>query len=400
MSKLAMNGGEKVRTKPFPGWPMWDEGERNALMEVLESGQWGLNNSNVAEFEEKYADYVGVKHSIAVTSGTMALVIALIAADVGVGDEVIIPPYTFTATAGAVVMMNAIPVFADIDPSTYNLDPGELEKVITDRTKAVIPVHVAGGPADMDGIMKVARKHKLMVIEDACQAHAAEWRGKKVGSIGDIGCFSFQASKNLCAGEGGIITTNDDKLASTCWSYHNCGRVKGGARYEQRGLGANFRMTAWQAAILLAQMTKLEEQTEIRNRNGIYLSKKLAEIEGIEPARRDAEVTKHAYHLYMFKYDSEKFGGQPRASFLEALTAEGIPCSRGYHPLYKQDFFKTPIQRPDGSQVDYSKLYLPVVEKVCNEEAVWLKQSMLLGSQEDMDDIVNAVRKIKENFAG
>jgi dTDP-4-amino-4,6-dideoxygalactose transaminase len=379
---------------------MWNESDLNSLKEVLESGQWNVASPKVSEFEEKFAAYVGVKHSICVTNGTMALVIALIAADVCPGDEVIIPPYTFTATAGAVVMMNAIPIFADIDSGTYNLDPKEMEKVITDKTKVVIPVHVAGGPADMDGIMKVARKHKLMVIEDACQAHAAEWRGKKVGSIGDIGCFSFQASKNLCAGEGGIITTNNKKLADECWSYHNCGRVRGGARYEQRGLGANFRMTAWQAAILLAQMERLDEQTETRNRNGLYLSEKLSEIEGIKPARRDESVTKHAYHLYMFRYDAEKFGGQPRARFLEALSAEGIPCSRGYHPLYKQDFFKTPIQRPDGSVVDYSKLCLPVVEKACNEEAVWLKQSMLLGKQADMDDVVKAIGKIKENFAG
>lgn len=394
MSKLAMDGGERVRTKPFPGWPMWNESDMNALKEVLVSGQWGVNNSKVQEFEEKYAELTGVEHSIAVTSGTMALVISLMAAGVGSGDEVIIPPYTFTATAGSVFMVNAVPVFADIDPGTFNLDPKEMEKAITDKTKAVMPVHVGGGPADMDGIMEVAKKHNLIVIEDACQAHVAEWRGKKVGGIGDIGCFSFQASKNLCAGEGGIITTNNKELADECWSYHNCGRVKDGARYEQRGLGANFRMTAWQAAILLSQMERLVEQTETRNRNGLYLSEKLSEVEGIKPTRRDDSITTHAYHLYMFRYNADAFGGAPRARFLEALSAEGIPCSRGYHPLYKSDAFGA------GGAVDYSQLHLPVVEKICNEEAVWFKQSMMLGDQEDMDDIIKAVKKIKKNFAG
>jgi len=400
MSRLAIDGGEKVRTKPFPAWPMWDESDHKSLAEVLDSGLWGVANSKVAEFEKKYAEYVGAEYAICVSCGTMALVISMIAAGIGEGDEVVIPTYTFTATSAAVLMMKAVPVFADIDPGTYNLDPDSMEEAITENTKAVIPVHIGGGPADMTNIMKIAKKHDLIVIEDACQAHAAEWRGQKVGGIGDIGCFSFQASKNLCAGEGGIIVTNDPKLADRCWAYHNCGRSMSGSRYEQHGLGANFRMTAWQAAILLSQMERLDEQTETRNRNGVYLSEKLAEIEGIRPTVRDENITKHAYHLYMFSYDSDKFGGEPRSRFLEALSGEGIPCSPGYSPLYKHDMFREPIQRRNGDMMDYSKLCLPMTEKVCGEEAVWFKQSMLLGSQEDMDDIVKAVSKIKENFAG
>jgi len=406
MSQLAMDGGEKVRTKPFPGWPVWDESELNSLREALESGQWGIGNSKVSEFEEKFAAYVGVKYGICVTNGTAALEIALRAADIGPGDEVIVPPYTFMATASSVLMVNAIPIFADIDPGTYNLDPGAVEKAVTESTRAVIPVHIGGCPADMDGIMEVAKKHNLVVIEDACQAHAAEWRGQKVGSIGDMGCFSFQSSKNLCAGEGGIITTNDEKLADKCWSYHNCGRVRTGAWYEHHVVGSNFRMTGWQAAILLAQMERLDEQTEIRNRNGLYLSEKLSEIEGIRPARRDERVTKHAYHLYVFMYDASGFGNEPRSRFLQALSAEGIPCSPGYNPLYKHDLFKAPIQKCPLScgyykgEVDYSKVFCPVTEKACDEEAVWFGQNMLLGDQEDMDDIVKAIKKIKENFAG
>ena len=404
MAKLAIDGGAKVRTKSFPGWPVWDESELNALKEVLESGQWGIGNSKVTEFEEKFAAYVGVEYGICVTNGTSSLEIALMAADVSRGDEVIVPPYTFMATASAVLMANGIPIFADIEPDTYNLDPDAMEVAITDRTKAVVPVHIGGCPADMDRIMEIARKHNLLVIEDSAQAHSAEWRGQKVGSIGDIGSFSFQASKNLCAGEGGIITTSNQELGDKCWSYHNCGRVKSGGWYDHRVLGSNFRMTGWQAAILLAQMERLDEQTEIRNRNGIYLSEKLSEIEGIKPTKRDERVTTHAYHLYILRYEADKFGGQPRSRFLKALSAEGIPCSSGYNPLYKHDLFKASIQKDpvmygcDADKADYSRLHLPVTERICDEEAVWFTQGMLLGTQDDMDDIVEAVKKIKDSF--
>lgn len=405
MSKLAMDGGEKTRTKSFPSWPVWDESELNALKEVLDSGRWGVGNPWVTKFAEKFAAYVGVEHGVCVTNGTAAIEIALMAADVSRGDEVIVPPYTFMATASAVLAVNGIPIFADIDPETYNIDPDAIEEAITDRTKAIIPVHIGGCPADMDRIMEIARKRNLIVIEDSAQAHSAEWRGQRVGGIGNMGAFSFQSSKNLCAGEGGIITTGDQKLGDRCWSFCNCGRVKSGAWYDHRVLGSNFRMTAWQAALLLAQMERLDEQTETRNRNALYLSEKLSEIEGIKPAKRDERVTKHAYHLYIFRYNAESFAGQPRSRFLEALSAEGIPCSSGYNPLYKHELFKASIQRNpalydcDEDKADYSKLYLPVTERVCDEEAVWFGQSMLLGTQEDMDDIVKAIKKIKENLA-
>lgn len=404
MAKLAIDGGEPIRKKPFSKWPVWDESEANALKSVLESGVWGIGGSKVPEFEQKFASYVGVEYGICVTSGTTALEIALRAADVGPGDEVIVPPYTFMATASSVLQIKAIPIFADIDKDTYNLNPDAMESAITERTKAVIPVHIGGCPADMDRIMEIARKHNIIVIEDCAQAHSAEWKGKKVGSIGDMGCFSFQSSKNLCAGEGGIITTNNREMGDKCWSFHNCGRVRQGAWYEHPLLGSNLRMTEWQAAILLAQMERLEEQTNTRNHNALYLSKKLSEIDGIQPLMRDKRVTIHSYHLYIFKYDSSKFNNIPKLKFIQALNAEGIPCSSGYNPLYKDDLFKAPIQKCPIScayykgEVDYSKVYCPVTEKACSEEAVWLFQSMLLGTEEDMDDIVNAICKIKECF--
>ncbi|MGB9597791.1 MAG: DegT/DnrJ/EryC1/StrS family aminotransferase, partial [Candidatus Poribacteria bacterium] len=304
----------------------------------------------------------------------------------------------------AVLQVKAIPIFADIDPDTYNIDPNEVEKAITERTKAIIPVHIGGCPADMDAIMDIAKRHNLIVIEDCAQAHSAEWKGKKVGSIGDMGCFSFQSSKNLCAGEGGIITTNNQELGDKCWSFHNCGRVREGAWYEHPLLGSNLRMTEWQAAILLSQMKRLDEQTKIRNENALYLDKKLSEIEGIKPQKRDEKVTTHAYHLYIFRYDASKFNNVPRAKFLQALSAEGIPCSPGYNPLYKDDLFKAPIEKCPLScgyykgKIDYTKVECPVAERACREEGVWFFQSMFLGDKSDMDDIVNAIKKIKANF--
>lgn len=401
LSELAIKGGEPVRKKPFHSWPVYDEKELAALKEVLYSGVWGTGGKKKEEFIEKFAAYHDAKYGVMVVNGTAAIMVALLAADVGAGDEVIVPPYTFLATASAPLYVNATPIFADIDPETYCIDPDKIEEVITKKTKAIIPVHIGGCPADMDRIMEIAQEHELVVIEDCAQAHAAEWRGTKVGTIGDMGAFSFQSSKNVTSGEGGIILTNDRKLYELCWSYHNCGRHLEGAWYEHYLLGGNYRMTEFQAAILLVQLERLKEQTKTRNENASYLSKRLFQIEGITPQKRDPRVTTHAYHLYIFRYDSEKFQGLPRSEFLEALRAEGIPCSKGYLPLYKLPFIESTrvkeSQRFHEEEVDYSKLALPVTERACYEEGVWFNQRMLLGTKEDMDDIANAITKIKEN---
>jgi dTDP-4-amino-4,6-dideoxygalactose transaminase len=402
MGKLALKGGEPYRKKPFPSWPVYGEEELRALKEVLYSGFWGIGGKKVEEFERRFASFHDAQYGIAVTNGTAALEVALRAAGIQAGDEVIVPAYTFLATASSVLYVNACPVFVDIDPETYNIDPRKVEEAITDKTKAIIPVHIGGCPADMDAIMDVARKHGLKVIEDAAQAHAAEWKGRKVGAIGDLGTFSFQSSKNITSGEGGIILTNDRNLYELAWSYHNCGRRKEEAWYRHFILGGNYRMTEFQAAILLAQLGRVEEQTKRRNENALYLSKRLSEIPGIRPLKRDPRVTSHAYHLYIFRYDAREFEGLPRERFIQALNAEGIPCSPGYTPLYRMPFFESigrcPLSCPyHGRKIDYASLSLPVTERACNEEAVWLKQSIFLGTKEDMDDIVGAVWKIREN---
>jgi len=404
MGQLAVNGGAKIRTKPFPGWPVFDDREVKALEEACRSGHWGcLSGSKVSEFEKKFAAFQDAEYGVCVPNGTAALEVALRAVGVKAGDEVIVPPYTFIASASSVLMVGGIPVFSDIDPETYNLDPLKLEAAITDRTRAIMAVHIGGGPADMDGIMAVAKKHGLKVVEDAAQAHGAAWTGRRIGAIGDAGTFSFQSSKNLSAGEGGIVLTSDPKVYAAAWSLHNCGRVPEGRWYEHRILGWNMRMTEFQGAILLAQMERLEEQIKTREENALYLDGPLSQIEGIRPLKRDPRVTTHAYHLYIFRYDPKGFKGLPRAKFLQALSAEGIPCSSGYVPLYKEQlFYVEPGGCPIGCsfygrEMDYSKVCCPVTENACANEAVWFGQSMLLGRKEDMDDIARAVRKVREN---
>jgi dTDP-4-amino-4,6-dideoxygalactose transaminase len=351
----------------------------------------------VPEFEEVFARFQDARFGICVTNGTAALEVALRALGIGCGDEVIVPPYTFVATASSVLAVSATPVFVDIEPGTLNIDPSKIEAAITPCTKAIVPVHIAGRPADMDGVMEAARKHGLRVIEDAAQAHAAEWNRRKVGAIGDCGTFSFQASKNLNGGEGGIIVTNDEEIADRVWSVHNVGRTKNGGWYEHQVLGGNFRMTEWQAAILLSQLERLPEQTERRTQNAEYLSDQLKDIAGIITFPLDPRVTRHAYHLYAFRYSG--FGGRSRDEFLAALNAEGIPSSSGYVPLYKEQLFQRKAAGQGawcraGKQIDYSAVQCPVCEEVCGD-TIWLGQNMLLGSQGDMDDIADAIQKIQ-----
>jgi dTDP-4-amino-4,6-dideoxygalactose transaminase len=402
MSELAVHGGKPVRCAPFPAWPVWDEREETALLEVLHSGQWGIpaGDGVVERFEQVFAAAQQARFGRAVFNGTMALETALRALDIGFGDEVIVPAYTFIATASACLLVGAIPVFVDIDPDTYNLDPTLIDAAVTERTRAVIPVHIGGLPADMDAVMAVARRHNLYVIEDACQAHAAVWKGRRVGAIGDLGCFSFQSSKNINAGEGGIILSDNEALAERCWSIRNCGRTREGKWYQHELLGGNFRITAWQAAVLLAQLTRFEDLARCREENGLYLAECLRQVGGLQPLKRDERVTQHGYHLLISRFDSAAFHGLSRQAFLEALQAEGIPCSEGYQPLYRMKAVQDGTQRllrfTGGSDKSFPLPSCPVTECACNSEAVWFTQNMLLGSHDDMDDIAAAVQKVKK----
>ncbi|OQX85770.1 aminotransferase DegT [candidate division KSB1 bacterium 4484_87] len=403
MAKLAINGGAPLRTKPFPKWPVYDEKEKQYLIEALESGKWGaLHGNRVKSFSEKYAAYHEAKHGICVNSGTTALKIALSSVGIGQGDEVILPAYTFIATATAILDAGAIPVFVDIDPDTYNIDVDKIEEAITERTRGIMPVHFGGRACDMDKINTIAKKHDLKVVEDAAQAWGSEWNGKKVGALGDAGCFSFQSSKNVTSAEGGIILTNDDEVAMFAKSYMNCGRLENGIWYEHYYLGGNFRMTEFQGAILTAQFERYPAMKEKREQNARYLNEKLSQIEGIETLPDDDRITSNSNHLYIFRYKKEHFGNAPKAKFIDAMRKEGFIISAGYSiPLYSQPLLKNYAFGPRGKKVDvgvdYSKYKLPESEKACYEEALWLPQFVLLGEKEDMDDIINGILKIKEN---
>jgi dTDP-4-amino-4,6-dideoxygalactose transaminase len=406
-STLAINGGQPVRTKKWYDWPIWDRSAEDEILEVLRRGNWFRGRGKkVDEFEKKYAELIGAKSCCATASGTTALLVALHVLGIDAGDEVLVSPYTFIATYNVVFLTKALPVFVDTDIETFTMNPNKIEKRITERTKAILPVHILGLPCDMDRINAIAKKHNLVVIEDACQAWLAEYRGKKCGTMGDLGCFSFQNSKNLPSGEGGAVTSMDETLIDKCQSFHNVGRyvgsVKGNGPNAFRG--TNYRMQEFQAVILMSQMKRIIKDAEIRHENATYLTSRIKDIPGIIPFKLADGATKSAYHLYPFRYKKELFSGVPRSKFLKALDAEGIPSSGGYGPQYKHGLIKEALNSR-GFQRLFSKERIkryweennyPDNDQLC-EEAVWFTQNMLLGPKKDMDDIADAILKIYEN---
>ena len=404
---LAVLGGEKVINKAWPEWPVWDERAEEPVIKMLRSGNWWRGDGDyVTEFEKKYAQLMGAKRCLATASGSSALLVALQVLGVDAGDEVLVSPYTFIATYNAIFINKALPVFVDTNPETFLIDPSKIEEKITDRTTAIVPVHIYGLPVDMDKVNTIAKMHNLKVIEDACQAWLGEYKGKKLGTIGDLGCFSFQNSKNLPTGEGGAILGNDDNIMDRCYSFHNCGRpfgsVKGTSNYPTRG--SNRRMQQMQAIMLLSQMNRIENDADIRLNNALYLDKKLNDIPGIHPCKLVEGNNRSAYHMYPFRFVSEEFGNVTREKFMNALRAEGVPCSAGYG---KQNYDGL-IEEALNSR-GYTRLFskerldqwregnkLPGNDQLARE-AVTFYQSILLGSRSDMDDIVNAITKIHEN---
>lgn len=402
-------GGAKAHAGSFPGWPVIAKTEEQALLGALNSGHWYRGTgANVARFEGEYQKLTGAKHALATASGTAALSTVMGALDIGPGDEVITTPYTFVATYNAIVLNYALPIFVDTDLESFQIDANKIEAAITPQTKALLPVHIGGSPANLDKILELGLKHKLPVIEDACQAHLAEWRGRKVGTLGLAGCFSFQASKNLTSGEGGAVLTNDDQFAETCYNFHNQGRGRTvtGYNFTYAGTrGSNLRLSEFQGSLLMAQMTRVLEQTNRRTENATYLSQLLNEIPGIKPAKLYEGTTRSAYHLYMFRYDAAQFAGLSRAKFLAALGKEGVPTSGGYGMMNK-DAYVTGLAKDKHFLKVYGEqrmkewlaqtLNCPQNDKVC-EQAAWFTQTMLLGPKSDMEQIAAAIRKIQQH---
>jgi dTDP-4-amino-4,6-dideoxygalactose transaminase len=402
------NGAEKKTSQPAaapaakPVWPVWDDSEERALLEVLHSGRWGRTAGGATKakaFEADFARRMNAKYCVATSSGTTALLTALGAAGLGPGDEVVLPPYTFVATFNAITASYALPVFADSDPSSFQIDPATMARAITPATRVLLPVHIGGSPCNLDAITELARTRGLTLIEDACQALLAEWRGQPVGTRGVAGCFSFQASKNITAGEGGAVLTNDEEFANRCYNFHTPGAIKP----PLSGRASNFRLTEFQAALLLAQSARAEAQSKRRDANAAHLSTELAKIPGITPARLETGCTRSGWHLYMFRYDSRQFAGLSRARFIQELARAGVAASTGYNSLNT-----TPHVRALADNPYYQKIYgretmarwlercqCPANDRLV-EEAVWFSQTKLLESSGEMTRIVEVIAALQK----
>ena len=405
--KLAILGGEPVRkNKSWPGWPYWDQNVIDSVVKTTKSRIWcriQSKSGTVPTFEKKFAELIGAKFCVATGSGTQALHTCVEALGIGAGDEVITSPYTDPGTIASILVARALPVLADLDRQSYQLDPDDVERRITENTKAIMPVHMMGQPCDMGRIMEIAKKHNLKVIEDACQAHLSEYQGKKLGTIGDLGCFSFQSSKTIACGEGGGIIGNDEQLMDKCYTVHNHGTSRAG---RTEVAGPKYRMNEFEAAVLLGQLPGVEERFARRNENAAYLTSRLKDIPGIVPQKLYEGTASGSFYIYAMTYRKEYFNGADRSKFLKALSAEGVSLS----PYIRQGLHKEPwIEHVLNSKV-YKKMFLkkrltryrdeikcPNCDKVCQEMAMIWASGSLLGTKEDMDDIANAILKVYEN---
>lgn len=403
--ELAMNGGDPVRTRPFPKWPIITDTMREELLDTFSSGNWSIASGvKTLAFEKAFAKAHGAQYCTAMTNGTHTLLVALLAAGIEAGQEVIVPSWTFFSTAQAVVVANAIPVFADIDPKTLTMDPDHVEKLVTKNTFGMIPVHFAGHPADMDRLMKLARSNNLVCIEDCAQAHDAAYHGKYVGSFGKAGSFSFQISKNMTSGEGGALITNDSKMYENIFSYYNLGRSKSNyIQYVHESIGSNCRMTEFQSALLLHMLTSLKDLTDKRNENALYLNNLLSNIEGIEVFDSSHNI-RHGRHIYTFRFKQESFPAANKQLFIKALAAEGIPATIGYPMgVHEQPVFQNMNFGPytgfmtTNRSLSYREVTLPETTRAVHE-VCFLPQNVLLGNRADMEDIYRAVEKVVCSF--
>lgn len=407
--KPALLGGTPLHKGGWPQWPQWRETWEPSILKVFRSRHWyrGSSGGEIPDFEAAWAQLLGAKKCLAVASGTTALMTALHVMDVDAGDEVIVSPFTFIASYNAILNAKALPVFADTDPQTLTMDPASIESRITERTRAIMPVHIYGMPCEMDAINAIAQKRKLAVVEDACQAWLAEYKGRKCGTLGDLGCFSFQESKHIPAGEGGAISGMSEELIDKCNSFHNCGRAVGTNQgHGQFTRGNNYRMMHVQAALLLQQLDKLVKETEIRRANADRLAAGLKQIPGIQPARLP-ENSRAVWHLFPFRYDEQQFSGLSRDKFLRALGAEGIPCGGGYREQYHDGLLDEAIASRGFKRLwgaERLKAYrdsfkeLSGNRKAC-QSTVTFTQNLLLAERSDIDQIIAAVARIQRHSA-
>jgi len=397
----AILGGPPVRhNRSWPEWPQLGDAERELLSSTLESGRWSSARGHLAaDFANEFAAFQGARHGLPLVNGSCSLEVALAACGIGSGDEVLVPGLTFVTTATAVLAVNAIPIFVDVEPDSLCLDVGAAEAAVSDRTRAVIPVHLAGRPCDLDALGDLCERHGLAMIEDCAHAHGSRWRERGVGSFGSFGSFSFQQGKLITAGEGGALITDDEELRERAWSYANCGRIEGGHRYDHVNYGINLRMTEWQGAVLQAQLRRLPEQNRIREERAALLDAELTQIPGLRPQSGDARISGHGRYGYAFDYDPAEFSGLPTSGLIAALRHEGILAGESYPSLNTLRVFREARfgkRLPEGVPLpDYASVRLPNAEHAA-AHSVWLDHRMLLAEPDEVFDVVRALMRIRE----
>ena len=399
-SDLAILGGEKAVTLDYPAWPVHDEREVAAVAAVIRSGHWGgfpYPGPRTQAFLEQFLAFQGGEYAIMAANGTVTLEIALRAAGIGWGDEVIVPAYTFQATAAAPMAAGAIPVIVDIDPNTYCIDPRAVEAAITPQTRAIIPVHVGSLMADMDALMDIAARHNLIVVEDCAHVHGMRWRGQGAGTLGHFGSFSLQSSKLLTSGEGGVLICKTKALADAATSVVNCGRPAPG-HSEVTVMGANFRSSELHAALAAVQLERLPEQTRAREAMVGYMDEALSELPGVRVFRPDPRITRRSVFLYIFAIDPAVWGVDHHA-VCAALEAEGLETDIGYPSMHRYDLFqpqrtRLPVPTAHPERFDFAAMDIPVATRAYTQEAVWLSEAVFRAGKEGVDQAVAAIRKV------
>ncbi len=408
MSKLAIIGGKAVRdaNKLWPRWPIHEERDVKLMADITRSDRWSYDGPHEWDFARAFAQNQDAKHGLCCANGTVAIQLALEALDIGAYDEVIVPGMTWQATAAAVLDVNAVPILTDVEPDTWCIDADAIEAAITKRTKAVIIVHLYGAMSDIARIRRICKKHGLYLIEDCAHQHGAFWKGKGVGSFGDIGCFSFQESKVLSSGEGGFNTTQNKRLFERLYSLRNCGRgwMDNMKHAVQSG---NYRLTEWQAGMLMCGLKRLDRQTKLRDSNAQYLNKKLAKIPGILVMRRRKEITRASYFNFAFRLDWKQIPakGLTNSHFCLSLVAElNGAWEPPYEPLNNCGLYKPHTKRRHKidpnywKQINPKRFKLPVCKDAHGKSGVAVHHHVLMGTKSDMDDIVNAVAKTVEHI--
>jgi dTDP-4-amino-4,6-dideoxygalactose transaminase len=387
---------------PYPDWPSLDEADVDAVTAILRGGQVGgfpEPGPKAAEFAAGFAAYQGAEHGIVMANGTVTMEVALKALGVGWGDEVIVPALTFAATPYAAIASGALPVFVDVEPERWTIDPDLVEAAVTPRTRAIMPVHLGQQMADMDRIMEIARRHDLFVVEDCAHAHGQRWRDQGAGCIGDFGSFSHQSTKILTAGEGGTLTTQDERLARRAHSLIDCGRPKDAAETEYT-FGANYRLGELACALLVNGLRRFPAQQELRAHLGEHLETLAAGIPGVTIKRRDPRITRWSFYRYIFEIDPEAFAGATNEQVAEALEAEGVPAEVQYPPMSRYDLFqpslsRLPVAVEYAERLDPAKMSFPVAEAAGERTAVYLNECIFRSDEAGVEHAAEAIAKVQ-----